>query len=197
MNLKRPFEMVYGYLIKTIYSDELSEISSFFKKEHSNGKEIDKEILEEKQNELNEILKDAWINGNPDRIKAFLNWLNKYFSEWEKNIHPHLSGLEGDFFLKMKQDPCDEYLILRGNTSSFELTNKEQAGLISNLACKRKNLEEPCKSCEDSPCLKWTELNGKKFRDIFNESYEEELSQGSYKVYKNTEKKLSEFFLKD
>jgi len=194
--VKGPFQLLAKYRIELIHSDEVSETLSFFKEEHYKDGRLSKEILNEKRNELNKLLEDAWIEKNPYRLEAFLNWLNKYEKEWEEKAHPHLSGLEWNFFLKMKKPPFEEYLILRKDTL-IELNNNEQAGMIFSLKCKRENLETSCKHCKDMPCMKLIKRYGKDFHHILEETCVKNLSQGFYNVYKNIEKEIYNLFKED
>jgi hypothetical protein len=194
--IKGMLQFIPKYKIVPIHSDEVSDILSFFKKEHYKNGKLSPEILDEKKDELNKMLEDAWINKNPYRLEAFLSWLNKYEKEWEKTTHPHLSGLEWDFFLKMKKPPFEEYLIVREDTL-LELNNKEQVGIIYSLKCRRENLESSCKHCEDRPCANLINKYGENFQEVLNKTHVKNLSKGSYEVYKNIERELYNLFKED
>ncbi len=193
---KGPFQLLPKYRIEQIHLDDVSEILSFFKEEHYKNGKLSKEILDEKKDELNRILKDAWTKKNPYRLEAFLNWLNEYEKEWEEKTHPHLSGLEWDFFLKMRKPPFEEYLIVKEDTL-MELNNKEQAGMIFSLKCRRENLESSCKHCKDAPCIELIKKYGKNFHNTLEKTFVKDLSKGNYNVYKNIEKEIYNLYKED
>lgn len=186
--------MVAGYRIFLLHNDNISEVHSFIKEEHCTESGIEEEVLNEKRGELILILKDIRDSDNPDRVRGFVDCLYNNSTKGEKTPQ-NLSDLERGYFLKFKQDPFHNYLIIKEGADNV-LSLKEQAGLSLSLFCSRKNINEDYKHHENDLCIKWIDENGGKFSEIFRESYIEKLSRKPYKVYKNLERNISKLIEK-
>ena len=180
------------YEIKLIYLDKISKIFSFFKKNIEQSK-ISKFKLNEKKDQLKNILKYAWDTHEWDRTKATANYL-QFFNEHRFQFN----GLESGYLLRMRQGPRDDYLIINKD-AEITLINEEQMGIISTIICPKEGfLEIKCNSCQDREniCEKWifSEEGGIKFRKVFQESHVPSLSQELYNVFKNSGKKIYNAF---
>ncbi len=165
-------DLIEGYKVEKIYSDNNCSIYSLIKLEHLD-KKVHDQIIAEKHDELIEILKDK------EKIKtnlwqATLHWLENHFSEWLSSHHPHLTGLEYSFIIK---EADKSYFIIKSDLE-VELANKEQIGLIKKALDSKKDIYGD-----------WIQTNSEKFRKILEECT---IHQGDYIIFENLEKRIEE-----
>lgn len=166
------FDLIEGYKVEKIYSDNNSGVYSLIKLEHLD-KRIHDQIIAEKYDELIEILKDK------EKIKAnlwqaTLHWLENYFNEWLLSRHPHLTGLEYSFIVS---EAGKTYFIIKSDLEA-ELVNKEQVGLIKKALGSKKEKHAD-----------WIMANSEKFRKILEKST---IYQGECIVFEGLEKRIEE-----
>ena len=188
-----PFGILPEHLMKCIHNDKISEIYSFFDKKHcyKNGKKAYKDSLKRKEHESEQILGHNWKNHYSDRVRGFVNWLCIHFPKEIRRKNSHLSGLELAFFLKMKNPPCKNFLIIHKETYK-KLYHQEQAGIISNFFYSKKEIKEEHYK-KQLYLINWIGENGGKFQEALEGAYIEKLSESPYKVYIDPEKSIANF----